>query len=695
MIEPAGWEIRRQAGLRVPVFVYESDDLEADVAAIAPHFLLPVVRLDADDRPVFHLTAPDLDGAGGRDLGGIGPFEPAQQTALEQAQRSLRSCLVIVNDREGAGFVPRDHTRGLVLDFSGQLARAEVLAARTRHAEAVDALEPLLERDPVPFGVHTQLGRCRLAHGDLEAGLEHLAQELAACTTATGDVLPAASVPLALMAELQAEAGAVDDALATFGQVFALRPNFVDALLAAAMHLAGRAPATARALLGRAFACRPGGPEVRDVAEALGLGDEAVAGAAAAVDPRRPLDLEVLLAGEDAGAGDGAAPAATGPGPTAPGAPAAADEALDAEAAARIYRVLCHLSAVDGEVDPRERVCLDAFRDLHRIGAERAATLEAEGLRGEGLAVGPSARERTLLIRAMVDVAAADGRLDPAELERLREVAQVIGLPPLQLARYVEEVFSSLGSGTGRVTEPAGGRRAAPAAAAGRTIATAAGDLELRPAPPAVIERVRTRWPLGLDERAEGVELGFVMSRAGEAAAGLLLRQTALDHELAAGCAVVDRMRIAFGAGAYAELGFEGLLLAGAVLRHVPGGFEPGIAFFPVPAAGGPEASVAPAGPDFVDRHLGRGSSAMVSALLAGIGRGADEAGLLPLAPATGLAIVTRDDLPMLWLEVLLVGGDVVCLAPEVDPRSKVWEGLVLGGVRKAYHLPCVPVALV
>ncbi|HBP17061.1 MAG TPA: hypothetical protein DEA08_04595, partial [Planctomycetes bacterium] len=51
----------------------------------------------------------------------------------------------------------------------------------------------------------------------------------------------------------------------------------------------------------------------------------------------------------------------------------------------RVYRVLCHLAACDGEVHPRERSVLEAFRQAFQIGDAEGERLEGEGVGGDKL----------------------------------------------------------------------------------------------------------------------------------------------------------------------------------------------------------------------------------------------------------------------------------------------------------------------
>ena len=107
--------------------------------------------------------------------------------------------------------------------------------------------------------------------------------------------------------------------------------------------------------------------------------------------------------------------------------------ALPEGAAQRIYRIMCNVATCDGHLDESERKVLDAAVSSFGLGAEEASALEAEGSAGEGIVIGEDPAERQALITAMIDVAAADGRIDSAERKRLVRVAKRIGLSPQEL----------------------------------------------------------------------------------------------------------------------------------------------------------------------------------------------------------------------------------------------------------------------
>lgn len=109
----------------------------------------------------------------------------------------------------------------------------------------------------------------------------------------------------------------------------------------------------------------------------------------------------------------------------------------------RIYRALCNLAACDGEVDPSEQRLLDAYCEEHGIGAAEASELEGEGRRGERLDVGKNPDERALMLECMIDVAAADGVLDPQELKRLRRLSKVMGIDKEELTEAIRARWST------------------------------------------------------------------------------------------------------------------------------------------------------------------------------------------------------------------------------------------------------------
>ncbi|MGE0706566.1 MAG: TerB family tellurite resistance protein [Planctomycetota bacterium] len=160
-----------------------------------------------------------------------------------------------------------------------------------------------------------------------------------------------------------------------------------------------------------------------------------------------------LARGEPAPGGPGPGPGGPGPGP-GPGADASEEGevshdsgvlppgAVSPNGVRRIYRVLYHLAACDGEVHPREREVLRAFCDCFGIADDELGRLEAEAAASERLSVGGNPAERALLLDAMLDVAAADGRLAREEEKRLVVFAELLGVPREALRRAVLARFT-------------------------------------------------------------------------------------------------------------------------------------------------------------------------------------------------------------------------------------------------------------
>jgi len=94
----------------------------------------------------------------------------------------------------------------------------------------------------------------------------------------------------------------------------------------------------------------------------------------------------------------------------------------------RIYRLLCNLAACDGRIDPREWAILEDIKDHFLISSAEAMSLAKEGAEGRGLQIGKNPAERLFLLGAMIEVAAADGVLDPQEQRRLTKLAATVGL---------------------------------------------------------------------------------------------------------------------------------------------------------------------------------------------------------------------------------------------------------------------------
>jgi len=119
---------------------------------------------------------------------------------------------------------------------------------------------------------------------------------------------------------------------------------------------------------------------------------------------------------------------------------------LTPRGARRVYRFLWHLAACDGEVHEREQAILHAYRERLGIETADAALLEGEGRRGEHLTIGKRAVERALLLDALLDVAAADGRLDRAEEKRLVALGNLLQISRSEIRVAIQERFAHQGA---------------------------------------------------------------------------------------------------------------------------------------------------------------------------------------------------------------------------------------------------------
>lgn len=116
-------------------------------------------------------------------------------------------------------------------------------------------------------------------------------------------------------------------------------------------------------------------------------------------------------------------------------------ERVSASGLRRVYRLLCHIAHCDHELHPKERALLERYRTRFAIGEAEAATLEGEGKRKE-IRMGRHPHEQHMLMWAMVDVAAADGRLERQEHKRLLKVAGAMGLPQAELVALIRRRFA-------------------------------------------------------------------------------------------------------------------------------------------------------------------------------------------------------------------------------------------------------------
>ncbi|MCO5168424.1 MAG: hypothetical protein M9894_18955 [Planctomycetes bacterium] len=107
----------------------------------------------------------------------------------------------------------------------------------------------------------------------------------------------------------------------------------------------------------------------------------------------------------------------------------------------RVYRILCHIAHCDQVLHPSERELLERYRARFGIPAPEAAALEEEGKRKQ-IRLGRDAHEQRMLMWAMIDVAAVDGRLERSEHKRLMKVAGAIGLPQAELVALIRRRFA-------------------------------------------------------------------------------------------------------------------------------------------------------------------------------------------------------------------------------------------------------------
>ena len=107
----------------------------------------------------------------------------------------------------------------------------------------------------------------------------------------------------------------------------------------------------------------------------------------------------------------------------------------------RIYRVLCNVAGSDGEIGGVERDLLQRVAVFFGLGAEEAEKLERKGLAKKGLRVGKSPTERDYLVKALIEIAAADGQLSKRQEKRLYAVAKLIGLPEADLHKRLKDRF--------------------------------------------------------------------------------------------------------------------------------------------------------------------------------------------------------------------------------------------------------------
>ncbi len=108
----------------------------------------------------------------------------------------------------------------------------------------------------------------------------------------------------------------------------------------------------------------------------------------------------------------------------------------------RIFRLLCHVAHCDRLVPPAERDVLERWRDALAITPNEGERLEQEGARNEAIRIGRRPEEQRLLLEGIIEVAAADGRLDRSEQRRLVAVAGAMGLSQAQLLARLQRRFT-------------------------------------------------------------------------------------------------------------------------------------------------------------------------------------------------------------------------------------------------------------
>lgn len=111
---------------------------------------------------------------------------------------------------------------------------------------------------------------------------------------------------------------------------------------------------------------------------------------------------------------------------------------LSPNGARRVYRLLCHVAAANGEVGPEELTVLSDFRKTNSIPEAEARELERQGRRAEGLRLSQRQDEQAALIEAMIDLMVADGEFDDFERLELLRLAERFGLHREKLEARIE-----------------------------------------------------------------------------------------------------------------------------------------------------------------------------------------------------------------------------------------------------------------
>ena len=124
----------------------------------------------------------------------------------------------------------------------------------------------------------------------------------------------------------------------------------------------------------------------------------------------------------------------------------------------RVYRLVARMAGCDGEVHPSERAFLNGVAERFGLASEEVTALEVEAVEGRELRVGPRPAERSLLLHQLIEVALADGVLDPRETKRLLAFADSFGVPRDELQGRLDERLcerTQAASGAGRESAPA------------------------------------------------------------------------------------------------------------------------------------------------------------------------------------------------------------------------------------------------
>lgn len=109
----------------------------------------------------------------------------------------------------------------------------------------------------------------------------------------------------------------------------------------------------------------------------------------------------------------------------------------------RIYRLLWHMAARDGDVSAEERTVLEEYRGTLDIDEESAARLEAEGIEGDSLRLGKRKHERRMAFEAVAHVMVADGVLHPDEAAWVNKLASAMQISPKAAAQALQRALRS------------------------------------------------------------------------------------------------------------------------------------------------------------------------------------------------------------------------------------------------------------